>query len=81
MACRVGMSTRPWDRIEEWKKEEGHTDGKVLASGLTYDEALKREKKEADERGCCQSGGGPRGVPGKWSVYHVWGGRCPVEHE
>ena len=75
MACRVGMSTNPQDRIGYWKKEEGHTHGKTLDSKLTYDAALEREQHEARARGCRQSGGGPR-VPGKvWSVYHVWGGR------
>ena len=75
MACRVGMSTNPKERIEYWKREEGHTDSSILASGLTYEQALEREKKEAEARGCRSSGGG-RPVPGRvWSVYHVWGGR------
>ena len=74
MACRVGMSTDPEKRIKYWKDKEGHTHSKILASGLTYDEALKREEEEALARGCCQSGRGPR-VPGEWSVYHIWGGR------
>ena len=69
------MSTNPQKRIDDWKKEEGHTDGKILASGLTYEEALKREKEEAEERNCRQSGGGERVAGNVWSVYHVWGGR------
>ena len=76
MACRVGMSTKPLDRIDYWKDKEGHTDGEILDSGLTYDEALERERSEADARGCCQSGGGKRVCGSGWSVYHVWGGYC-----
>ena len=69
------MSTDPQSRIDYWKREEGHTHGVVLARGLTYDGALAREKREAEDRGCEQSGGGPRNDLSNWSVYHVWGGR------
>ncbi len=75
MACRVGMSTDPQARIDYWKREEGHTHGKILAKGLTYDGALAREKKEADAKGCKQSPGGARNGLSNWSVYHVWGGK------
>ena len=51
MACRVGMSTSPQDRIAYWKRREGHTYSKILASRLTYDQALAREKREAQARG------------------------------
>ena len=75
MACRVGMSTKPLDRIKYWKDQEGHTHSKILADKLTYDRAQAREEREATERGCRQSPGGKH-VPGAvWSVYHVWGGR------
>ena len=75
MSCRVGMSTNPSARIQHWKDEEGHTHSKILASRLTYDQALKREKSEATAKGCKYSEGG-KYVAGKvWSVYHVWGGR------
>ena len=75
MACRVGMSTNPSERIQHWKNEEGHTHHQILASGLTYDEALKRERNEAQTRNCRQSSGGQRVSGRVWSVYHVWGGR------
>ena len=75
MACRVGMSQTPLERIEHWKKTEGHTDGKILASGLTYDQATAREKTEAQRLGCHYQGGGERSPGAVWSVYHVWGGR------
>ena len=75
MSCRVGMSTNPSARIQYWKDKEGHTHSRILASGLTYKQALDRERREAEARSCKNSGGG-QPVAGKvWSVYHVWGGR------
>ena len=40
MACRVGMSTNPKERIEYWKEMEDCTSSRIVESGLTYDEAL-----------------------------------------
>lgn len=74
MACRVGMSTDPEERIEYWKRVEGHTHGQVLVRNLTYDQAQVREKQEAIRRGCVSSPGGPRNGLANWCVYHVWGG-------
>ena len=74
MGCRVGMSTDPYERIDYWKRMEFHTGGEVIARYLTYDEAQDRENKEAYERGCVSSAGGPRKAGRVWSVYHVWGG-------
>ena len=73
MACRVGMSTNPQERIDHWKREEGCTSGRVIASGLTYDEAAARERQEAARGGCRQSGGGPRIEGRNWSVYRMEG--------
>ena len=73
MACRVGMSTNPDERIEHWKKEEKCTSGYVVESGLTYDEALAAEKRLAETYGCRQSGGGPRVSGAVWSVYYMSG--------
>ncbi len=75
MACRVGMSTTPQARINYWKGKEGHPYSEILASGLTYDQAQARERREAQARGCRQGDGGPRNGLSNWSVYHVWGGR------
>lgn len=76
MNCRIGSSTNPEERIEYWKKKEGHTGSEILAEALTYDEATAIEEHQAKERGCKQEPGGPRRVGGAfWSVYHVWGGR------
>lgn len=75
MACRVGMSTDPDERIQHWKNVEGHTDGVILHRGLTYDEALAKEKSEAEMRGCISHGGGQKISSRNWCVYMVWGGR------
>ena len=33
MACRIGMSTEPEERIAYWMEKEGHTDSEILAYG------------------------------------------------
>lgn len=75
MACRVGMSTDPEERIAYWKRQEGHTHSRILHSRKTYSQALKLEKDEAEARGCRFRGGGERKDGAVYSVYHVWGGR------
>ena len=74
--CRVGMSAKPYERIEYWKKEEGHKGGMVLRSGLTYDQAKDIEAEEAKKRDCCSHPGGEYKPDRIWSVYVVWGGTC-----
>ena len=71
MACRVGMSTNPEERIQYWKRVEGHTHSAILATGLTYNEATVREQSEALNRGCTHSGGGERVFGPNYSIYHV----------
>ena len=58
MACRVGMSTDPQERIQHWKEKEGHTHSKILANRLTYEAAQIREEREARVRRCRFSPGG-----------------------
>ena len=74
MACRVGMSTNPSERIQYWKNKEGYSHGMILVSGLTYSEAHDRERTEALNRGCAQSPGGAFVSGRVWSVYYVWHG-------
>ena len=73
MACRIGMSTDPKERIDHWKQKENCTSGTVIASGLTYDEALAREQQEARAGGCRHDDGGPRIAGRVWSVYRMDG--------
>ena len=80
MACRVGTSKDPQERIKYWKQKEGHTIGFVIASGLTYNEAQQRERQEAQQRRCFHAPGGDPGMDRYnrvWSVYYVGGGRVP----
>ena len=74
MACRVGMSTNPYERIEHWKRVEGHTNGAVLATNLTHAQAQAREHTEAAARGCYSAPGGPNNGRNDWAVYVVSGG-------
>ncbi len=74
MACRVGMSTTPLSRIAYWKRKEGHTYSKILASGLTFKQATRREMKEAESRECTAHPGGKDNGRSNWSVYYVSGG-------
>ena len=71
---RVGMSTDPYERIEYWKRVEGHTTGTVLSSGLTYYEVQAEETRVADRDGCASSPGGAYKAGPVWSVYKVSGG-------
>lgn len=68
------MSTSPYERIEHWKRREGHIGGRVLHSNVSYYEAQRLEKKEAEDRGCKYAPGGEYKAGDVWSVYHVWGG-------
>ena len=75
MACRIGMSTDPEERIRYWKNKEGHVGHEILATGLLYHEAHVLEQSEANDKRCRQEEGGPYKAGTVWSVYHVWGGR------
>lgn len=74
MACRVGMSKTPCERIDHWKRTEGHTTGHVIEDNLTYDAALAMEKSEAEKRDCYYHPGGERDSTSDWAVYVVSGG-------
>ena len=77
MACRVGMAkaANVQERIEYWKRHEGHPYSQILHRNKTYDEATRLEQVEARQRKCRSSAGGPRDHARDWCVYHVWGGR------
>ena len=72
MSCRIGMSTNPWERVRYWKNN-GYCSDQILARGLTYDEALKREEDEAKKCGshCVQEPGGLRKSGSDYFVYRV----------
>lgn len=68
MSCRIGMSTNVPERERHW----GHK-ARIIASGLTYDEATAREKSERSACGThCQGDvGGPRKAERVYSVYRM----------
>ena len=72
MACRIGMSSNPKERIDHWRRQcSGRFNSQILASGLTYEEAQAMEEREARRYGCMQAPGGER-KPGRvYSVYRV----------
>ena len=76
MTCRIGMSSKPRDRIDRWRHRcNGRFSSQILASNLTYDEAQKRENSEARKCGtrCKQE---PGGLPKQGSVYSVYRVDC-----
>lgn len=74
MTCRVGMSSNPRARIGYWRRQcPGRFKAWILASGLTYREALAMERAVARKCGpaCIQEPGG-RPVSGAvYSIYRV----------
>lgn len=70
MPCYIGMSTDVGSRLTAHRRAyPAIRNSRIIASGLTYDEALARERSAAQRMGCHQSGGGLR-VDGRvWSVY------------
>ena len=70
MACRIGTTTDLTTMRAYWKSQHPQLrNWKILASALSYYEALNREKVEALNRGCVYT---PRAhyVEGNvWSVY------------
>ena len=74
MTCRIGMSSKPLERITHWERQcDGHFNSKILVSGLTYDDAQMREFLEAAICGdsCIQEPGGESKPGSVYSVYRV----------
>ena len=74
MTCRIGMSSKPQERIDHWRRQcNGRFSSKILASNLTYDDAQRRETSEARRCGshCEQEPGGLRKGGPVYSVYRV----------
>lgn len=71
MACRVGMTTDLTTRRAHWQSQYPNLrNWKVLATGLSREEAQKKEDAYAKAGGCVSSGGGnDPDKPKSWSVY------------
>ena len=72
MACRVGITTDVETRKSDWEGEyPTMTNWKILAQGLSRDEAQKMEDSFAFAHSCEASPGGnePDDPNATWSVY------------
>ena len=69
MPCRVGITTRPEERRNEWEREVvGFRDWNIIARLPTKEEAQNFEDRYAKNHNCEASGGGEE-APGPWYVY------------
>jgi len=76
MGCRIGMATDVADRVRELKSQRlvpSHANYVVLASGLAYEDANHRERRERQACGPhCEGSPGGSYVSGNcWSVYRI----------
>ena len=72
MACRIGITTNPEKRKEEWKRiHPTMRNWTIEASGLSRTAAQAIEDRLAKNRGCEASPGGrePENNRNNWSVY------------
>ena len=76
--CRVGMAkaANVHARISQWMQQEGHTQWRILYTGLTYQGATRKEREAAEYHGCAYGSGGPSDTDYDWCVYQVWGGNA-----
>ena len=58
MGCRIGISTRPLERIELWCRAKGHARWEAMFESPACEQAQNRGRLEAARRGCRQGGGG-----------------------
>ena len=73
MACRVGITTDPRRREEEWRQKYPNLHGwEILGKYPTKSDAQEREKQEAGRRGCVAHAGGddPDYANALWHVYY-----------
>lgn len=73
MGCRVGITTNPEDRKQDWERKYPNLKGwEILASYSYRPLAEAREEDEAGRRGCDTHQGGrePDREGAQWFVYH-----------
>ena len=70
MGCRVGITTDPERRKQEWKRKyPGLRGWDILSTHYTKSAAQAREDKEAAARGCDSGSGGGGNEQDTWYVY------------
>ena len=71
MACRVGITTDPERRKQEWEREQPTLRRwRILSTHRTRSAAQTRENQEARNRGCQAHPGGPGPERATWRVYY-----------
>ncbi len=71
MACRVGITTNPERRRQEWKQQYPTLRGwNILSRHRTKSKAQERERIEAKKRGCEYHPGGAGDEVDTWYVYY-----------
>ena len=71
MACRVGITTRPDERKQYWKRQHPKLrNWRIINWYGTKTAAQERESLEAERLGCVSHPGGSGDEHAKWYVYH-----------
>lgn len=71
MACRIGITTRPEDRREEWRSRcRGFRNWRILERHNTKTAAQAAENRLARQLGCEAHPGGDGPEYATWSVYY-----------
>lgn len=74
MGCRVGITTDPESRKEDWERDcPGLKNWRIIAEGLSRSAAQKKEDEYEEEHDCEAYRGGrnpePENDQNNWSVY------------
>ena len=70
MACRIGITTAPDRRKQEWQKQYPHmSDWKILTTCSSKSEAQAEEERLSKEHGCEAHPGGDGNEDATWYVY------------
>lgn len=71
MGCRVGITTNPSRRKQEWQQKYPNLwDWTLLAKYATKSAAQARENEEAARLGCDSGSGGSGNEHDTWYVYY-----------
>lgn len=70
MSCRVGITTNPYRRKQEWENKcSCFKNWEILASGLSRKQAQEMEDKYSDMCDTHPGGREPENYSNNWSVY------------
>lgn len=73
MAMRLGMTSRPYERIKEWQKIYPNLrNWRILETGLTYNQALKKENDYRNSLEKFDIESQPGGMPKQGFIYCIY---------